>query len=264
MGAGAGDLGGPLTTGDGGSGGGLHDRVALVTGASSGIGAACAAALAREGVRVGLAARRRDELARVQSGLQPGSASVVVPMDVTVREEVADGVAAVEAELGPIDVVVHCAGVMYYTLMEHVDVAQWEATVDVNCRGLLHVVAATLPGLLERGGHLVAVSSDAGRTVFPGLAVYSASKFFTEALARGLRLETVGSGLRVTTVQPGNVATDLLAMSTDADAVRRYGEPTGARVLDPADVARSVVHVLRQPPHVAINELLVEPRDEPT
>jgi NADP-dependent 3-hydroxy acid dehydrogenase YdfG len=99
--------------------------------------------------------------------------------------------------------------------------------------------------------------------VFPGLAVYSASKFFVEALSQALRLETVGSGVKVTTSQPGNVATDLLGMSTHEEALERYGQPTGARVLDPEDVAGSVVWALKQPDHVSVNEVLVEPRDEP-
>ena len=109
----------------------------------------------------------------------------------------------------------------------------------------------------------MAGSSDAGRVVYPGLAVYSASKYFVEALSKGLRLETAGTGLRVTTVQPGNVATDLLSHSGDEEALDLYGSPSGVRVLDPDDVADSVIHALSQPEHVAVNEILIEPRDEP-
>lgn len=93
--------------------------------------------------------------------------------------------------------------------------------------------------------------------------MYSASKFFVEATLQALRLETVGKGLRVTSVQPGNTATDLLSLSSDPEALKKYGEPTGAKVLDPADVANSIVYALRQPAHVAVNEVLIEPRDEP-
>ena len=149
-------------------------------------------------------------------------------------------------------------------MMENGREDEWETTVEVNCKGALNCVGAVLPGMLERGrGHIVTISSDAGRKVFPGLAVYSASKFFVEALSRGLRSETAGTGLKVTTVQPGNVATDLLALSSDEEAIERYGKPSGAGVLDPEDVAASVVHALSQPEHVAVNEILVEPRDEP-
>jgi NADP-dependent 3-hydroxy acid dehydrogenase YdfG len=149
-------------------------------------------------------------------------------------------------------------------LMENGREDEWEKTIEVNCKGALNCVGAVLGGMLGRGrGHTLTISSDAGRKVFPGLAVYSASKFFVEALSQGLRLETAGTGLKVTTVQPGNVATDLLALSSDEEALERYGQPSGARVLDPWDVAASVVHALSQPDRVAVNEVLVEPRDEP-
>jgi NADP-dependent 3-hydroxy acid dehydrogenase YdfG len=118
--------------------------------------------------------------------------------------------------------------------------------------------------MLKRGkGHLVAISSDAGRKVFPGLGVYSASKMFVEGTLQALRVETAGTGLRVTSIQPGNVATDLLGMSTDQEALKKYGEPSGAKVLDPEDVAGSIVYALKQPDHVAVNEVMIEPRDEP-
>ena len=137
-------------------------------------------------------------------------------------------------------------------------------TVDVNCKGVLNGIGAVLPGMLERKlGHIVSISSDAGRKVFPGLAVYSASKFFVEAVSQGLRLETVGSGVKVTTIQPGNVATDLASASTDEEAMKAYGEPSGAKVLDTEDVARAVMYAITQPAHVAVNEIMVEPRDEP-
>lgn len=243
----------------------LRDRVAVVSGASSGIGAAVAGALGARGAHVALAARREDALLEVQESLPEGDhKSITVPTDVTDTEQVRSLVRRAENELGPVDILVNCAGVMYYTLMQNVREEEWTRTVDVNCKGALNCVGAVLPGMLGHGrGHIVTISSDAGRKVFPGLAVYSASKFFVEALSQGLRLETAGTGLKVTTVQPGNVATDLLSISTDEEALEAYGGETGVRVLDPEDVAASVVHALAQPEHVAVNEILVEPRDEP-
>ena len=236
----------------------------MVTGASSGIGAAVAGALAREGVMVALAARRLDALEEVRAGIVEGAESIVVATDVTDRAGVGALVARAERELGPVDFLVNCAGVMYYTLMKNLREEEWERTVEVNCKGAINCVGAVLPGMLSRGrGHIVTISSDAGRTVYAGLAVYSASKFFVEALSKGLRLETAGTGLRVTTVQPGNVDTGLVSLSSDGEALRTYGEPTGARVLDPEDVAACVVYALSQPDHVAVNEVLVQPRDEP-
>ncbi|HEV8045551.1 MAG TPA: SDR family oxidoreductase [Rubrobacter sp.] len=246
--------------------GSLRNRVAVVTGASSGIGAAVAGALSAGGASVALAARREDALLEVQSGLESrkGKESILAPTDVTDREQVRSLVARAEEELGSVEILVNCAGVMYYTLMKNRREEEWERTVEVNCKGALNCVGAVLPGMLERGrGHIVTISSDAGRKVFPGLAVYSASKFFVEALSQGLRLETAGTGVKVTTIQPGNVATDLISMSGDEEALEEYGQPGGARVLDPEDVAASVVHALVQPEHVAVNEILVEPRDEP-
>lgn len=239
----------------------------MVTGASSGIGAAVARALAHEGAHLALAARRRDALLEVQTGLdrQRGKVrSLVVPTDITDRRQVKSLIARTEEELGPVDILVNCAGVMFYTLMSNLHEDDWEQTVDVLCKGMLNCVGAVLGGMLDRRrGHIVTISSDAGRKVFPGLAVYSGSKFFVEGLSQGLRLETAGMGLKVTTIQPGNVATDLLALSRDEEALERYGQPSGVRVLDPEDVAASVVHALRQPEHVAVNEILVEPREEP-
>ncbi len=245
----------------------LRDRVAVVTGASSGIGAAVARALAHEGAHVALAARRRDMLAEVRAGLERQGREVrtlILPTDVTDRRQVKSLVARTEEELGPVDVLVNCAGVMYYTMMKNLHEDDWEQTVDVLCKGMLNCVGAVLKGMLDRGrGHIVNISSDAGRKAFPGLAVYSGGKFFVEAVSQGLRLETAGTGLKVTTIQPGNVATDLLTLSRDKEALELYGQPSGVRVLDPEDVAASVVHALKQPEHVAVNEILVEPRDEP-
>ena len=205
-----------------------------------------------------------DALREVQAGLVEGARSIVEAVDVTDREGVGALVARAERELGPVDFLVNCAGVMYYTLMKNLLEEEWERTVEVNCKGALNCVGAVLPGMLSRGrGHIVTISSDAGRKVYAGLAVYSASKFFVEALSQGLRLETAGTGVKVTTIQPGNVETGLVSLSKDEEALRLHGEPTGARVLEPENVAASVVYALSQPDHVGVNEILVQPRDEP-
>ncbi|KAF2108220.1 hypothetical protein BDV96DRAFT_587928 [Lophiotrema nucula] len=243
----------------------LSGKVAVVTGASSGIGAAVATALAKAGCHIALAARRTDALEKVKSNLTVREGKVIIRQtDVTKKDQVEALIKETEKQLGAIDILVSCAGVMYFTMMQNVQTEEWERTVDVNCKGLLHCLASTVPGMLSRGkGHIVAISSDAGRKVFPGLGVYSASKFFVEATLQSLRLETAGKGLRVTSVQPGNVATDLLGMSTDREALEKYGEPSGAKVLEPEDVAKAIVYALKQPEHVAVNEVLIEPRDEP-
>lgn len=243
----------------------LFGKVVVITGASSGIGAAVAAALAREGCHLALGARRVDALEAVKRQLVIREGKVIVQQtDVTDKNQVEALVRSANEKLGPVDILVSVAGVMYFTMMANVQIEEWDRTVDVNCKGLLHCLSSTVPSMLSRGkGHIVAVSSDAGRKVFPGLGVYSASKFFVEATLQSLRLETAGSGLRVTSIQPGNTATELLGMSTDAEAIKQYGEPSGAKVLDAEDVANSIVYALKQPDHVAVNEVLIEPREEP-
>ncbi|KAL2060625.1 hypothetical protein VTL71DRAFT_9266 [Oculimacula yallundae] len=239
--------------------------VAVITGASSGIGAATATALAREGAHVVLAARRTDALESLKSKISTHGGKVLVHQtDVTNKEQVESLMRTAEEQLGPVDILVSCAGVMYFTMMANCHTSDWEKTVDVNCKGLLNVLSSSVPSFLSRGkGHIVAISSDAGRKVFPGLGVYSASKFFVEATLQALRVETAGTGLRVTSIQPGNVATDLLGLSTDQEALKKFGEPSGAKVLDPEDVAEAICYALRQPEHVAVNEVMIEPRDEP-
>lgn len=243
----------------------LAGKVAVVTGASSGIGAAVAAGLAKEGAHVAIAARRTDSLEEVKKKLAPYGGKVLIhKTDVTSKEQVESLMKAAGEQLGPVDILVSCAGVMYFTMMANTQTDEWERTVDVNCKGLLHCLASTVPGMLSRGGgHIVAISSDAGRKVFPGLGVYSASKFFVEATLQALRVETAGSGLRVSAIQPGNVSTELLGMSTDAEALKKYGEPSGAKVLDAEDIAGAIIYAVCQPPHVAVNEIMIEPRDEP-
>jgi len=247
----------------------LAGKVAVVTGASSGIGRAIVSALVKAGAHVAMGARRVDALEKTRELVMeecPGTSSkaVIVKTDVTKLSDVQDLVGKAEQFLGPVDIMVNVAGVMYFTLMQNTKWDQWEQTVDVNCKGTMYGIGAILPSMLKRGtGHIVNITSDAGRKAFAGLGVYSGSKFFVEAVSQALRAETASTGLRVTCIQPGNVATPLLATSTDADALKAYGEPTGAKVLEPFDVAQAVVYAVSQPEWCAVNEILVEPREEP-
>lgn len=247
----------------------LAGKVAVVTGASSGIGRAIVAALVKAGAHVAMGARRVEELQKTRAMVMEQcsgttSKAVIVKTDVTKLSDVQKLVEKAEQSLGPVDILVNVAGVMYFTLMENTNFDQWERTVDVNCKGTMFGIGAILPQMLARGkGHIVNITSDAGRKAFAGLGVYSGSKFFVEAISQSLRAETASSGLRVTCIQPGNVETPLLATSTDADALKAYGEPTGAKVLEPADIGRAVIYAVTQPEWCAVNEILVEPREEP-
>eukprot|EP01138_Halocafeteria_seosinensis_P010244 gb/GECG01010462.1/.p1 GENE.gb/GECG01010462.1/~~gb/GECG01010462.1/.p1 ORF type:complete len:163 (+),score=17.32 gb/GECG01010462.1/:1-489(+) len=130
--------------------------------------------------------------------------------------------------------------------------------------GYLHSIAAILPKFLERNqGHIIALTSDAGKRPFPGLAVYSGTKAFMESVSTGLRSEIAGSNVRLTCIQPGNVDTPLQNMSNDKEAAEKFAPSSGSHLLEPKDVAEAVVYALRQPPHASVNEILIQPRDEP-
>eukprot|EP00928_Gymnodinium_smaydae_P022747 TRINITY_DN18_c0_g1_i1.p1 TRINITY_DN18_c0_g1~~TRINITY_DN18_c0_g1_i1.p1 ORF type:complete len:1364 (+),score=345.60 TRINITY_DN18_c0_g1_i1:82-4173(+) len=247
----------------------LSGRVAVVTGASSGIGQSVAKALAMEGATVVVAARSVDKLQTLAAQLR---GAVPIKCDVTNKREVRSMVNEVESRLGRLDIVVNCAGVMYFTLMRNFHLDEWEETVDVNCKGVLNVCGAALPSMLSNGrGHVVNISSDAARTVFPALTVYNASKAFVNTFSKGLRAECVGTGIRVTDIQPGDTATNLIMKNTDKEAANklgvRIGEVVGAGAareyyLDPEDVAAAVLYAVCSPPHVGVHEVLIEPRDQ--
>jgi len=247
----------------------LVGQCAVVTGASGGIGAAIARALAEAGAAVCLAARRGERISTLADELRRRHSvrTCAVRTDVTKRDSVKSCVSAAEAQLGtPVTILVNNAGVMHYTYMRNLHEDEWEQAIDVNCKGVLNGVGAVLPGMLSRGsGHIINLSSDAGRKAFPGLAVYSGTKFFVEGMAQALRAECTGTGVKVTNIQPGDCKTELPACTTDEEARAAFAQPSADRHvwLDPADIARAVVYAASQPAHVAVNEILVEPRDAP-
>ncbi len=234
----------------------LRDRTALVTGASAGIGAATARALAAAGARVLLAARRRGPLEALAAEL-PGSA--VLELDV--RD--ADAVARALEGADP-DIVVANAGLALGSdPLVGGDPADWSVVIDTNLKGLLHVVRATLPGLVRRGaGDLVLLGSVAGRQVYPGGNVYCATKHAVRALYEALRIEHVGSGVRFCTVDPGMVETEFSRVRSRGDGERAAAVYRGLTPLSPADVADAIVWALTRPPHVNVGELVLWPTDQ--
>lgn len=259
--------------------------VAIVTGASSGIGEAAALALAGAGYRVALTARRAARLRALADRIDAraaeageeergsrdsGSASapsVVLPADVTSRHEVEAVVSGTLENFGRIDVLVNNAGIMRLAALRKVAVDDWERTVDVNVKGVLFAIGAVLPVFLRQGfGHFVNVSSLAGRRPFPNGAVYSATKFAVRAISEGLRGElSADTGIRVTDVGPGVVETELLGRTGDREARERFeGYWAGRRRLDARDVASAIVYAVTAPPHVNVNEILIRPTDQKT
>ncbi|RDD46798.1 Linear gramicidin synthase subunit D [Trichoplax sp. H2] len=243
----------------------LRGQVAVITGASSGIGATIAKHLALAGASVALGARRMDRLKSLcQEIRSEGGKAIGVPTDVTKKVEVEKLVNTAREVFGEVTILVNNAGCMYYTEMKNAHINEWERQIDVNCKGMLYGISNVLSRMLANGcGHIVNISSDAGRKVFPGLTVYSGTKFFVEAISQGVRLETAGSGVRVTSIQPGDVSTEILTYGVDAEARKKYGGSAESKILRPLDIANAVVYALTQPSFVAVNEILIEPADVP-
>lgn len=258
----------------------LANQVICLVGASSGIGAAIAEALFRSGANVCIGARRLNKLEEVAQVCQdkfPDSQGKILPVecDVTSRESVQKlcDTACEHFACPSVDAMICCAGVMYFTKMKNAMMDQWDQTIDVNCRGPTNCMGAVIPKMVEaKKGKIISISSDAGVRDFQNLAVYCASKRFVETLTEITRRELVGTGVTLHTIQPGDVkGTELIMKNTDTEAAETMGvsigKPVGdgfarEQLLDPEDVANAVLTMLTAPPHVAINSILIEPRDQ--
>ena len=243
----------------------LEGRVALVTGASSGIGEATALALAEAGAAVAVGARRTDRLDALAAKLRDGGTRLLqLPLDVTDEQACRDAVGRTREELGGLDVLVNNAGVMLLGSIVGADPEDWRRMMDTNVLGLMYMTHAAIDGLVEQGsGDVVNISSVAGRTARKGAGVYNASKWAVNAFSESLRQEVTGRGVRISLVEPGAVDTELRTHITQAEARRSAEQYAGAiRQLHSEDVARAIVYVVSQPPHVAVNEVLVRPTDQ--
>lgn len=247
------------------SSGPLSGRTALVTGASSGIGAATALALARAGASVALGARRADRVASVVEEVRgAGGTALALELDVTDEESCAAAVELTSSELGGVDVLVNAAGLMLLGPVVGADTEDWRRMMATNVLGLMSMTHAVLPAMVERGsGDVVNLSSVAGRAARRGAGAYNASKFAVGAFSESLRQEVTERGVRVIVLEPGFTSTELTDHGTDAGAKQATQERYGAiRTLDAEDVARAIVYAVSQPQHVAVNELLLRPTDE--
>lgn len=243
----------------------LSDRVVVITGASSGIGAATARHLARDGATVVLAALSPDRLEAVQATIEAtGGRALCVPADVTERAQCDALIQTTLDTFGQLDVLVNNAGVMPLSFVKNARVEEWDRMVDVNLKGVLYTTAAALPHFVAQNrGHIVNMSSTAGRRVFIGGAVYCATKHAVRAFSEGLRLELGPShGIRVTCIEPGAVNTELYRGIADEEFMRD-APPFEATPLDPEVIARAIHFALTAPPSATVNELMVMPTDEP-
>lgn len=236
-------------------------KVALITGASSGIGRSVAHALAADGYRVAVGARRLDRLRE----LDQDSAGTILPLklDVTDYASVEKAVSDTVKEFGRLDVLVSNAGLMLNGMIAGADIREWERMVSTNLLGSMYVVRASLPHLLETQGHIVQVSSTSGRISTVGSGVYAATKFGVTAFSESLRQEVTTRGVRVTVIEPGFVATELTTHLTDPSMRAAAAEMAEAmRTLQPGDIAEAVLFALRQPEHVAVNNIMIRPTDQ--
>ncbi|NIL99930.1 MAG: SDR family NAD(P)-dependent oxidoreductase [Acidobacteria bacterium] len=244
----------------------LQDRTVLITGASAGIGEACAAVLAAEGARLILAARRRDRLGALADELQQrhGAAVHVVELDVRRRESVNESIESLPAEWAAIDLLVNNAGLSRGLDPLHEGAPRdWEEMIDTNLKGLLWVDRAVVPGMVRRGaGHVIHIGSIAGRQVYPGGNVYCATKHAVRALTDGLRLDLAGTAVRVTSIDPGLVNTEFSTVRFRGDRKRADSVYRGMTPLTADDVAQAVLFAATRPAHVTVADLLLLPTDQ--
>jgi NADP-dependent 3-hydroxy acid dehydrogenase YdfG len=247
----------------------LTGSVALVTGASSGIGEATAEVLAAGGAKVALVARRADRLEELKGRIEgAGGTALAIEADVTDRAQAEAAVAQTVEALGGLDLVINNAGVMLLGPIEHAPIEEWERMVQLNILGALYVANAALPHLLESAGgargvsDLVNISSVAGRVVRSGSGVYNATKHAVGAFSESLRQEVTGRGVRVSLVEPGAVATELAGHNRPEvlDGLRQRF--SGMRRLEAEDIADTIRYIVTRPAHMAINEVLVRPTDQ--
>lgn len=242
----------------------LQGKVALITGASSGIGEATARLLASQGASVAIAARRIDRLHALRDELKATGATVhVLQLDVTDEQAVHDAVRSTVETLGRLDVLVNSAGVMLLGPVEGADTTDWTRMININVLGLMYMTHAALPHLLESGGTVVQISSIAARVVGRGSAVYNASKFAVNGFSEGLRQEVTERGMRVTVIEPGTVATELREHITHAPSKAAIeARVSKMRQLQSTDIAEAVRYAVTAPSHVTVNEIFIRPTDQ--
>jgi NADP-dependent 3-hydroxy acid dehydrogenase YdfG len=248
----------------------LENTVALVTGASSGIGAATATRLAADGAAVAILARRRDRLDEVASTIEAAGGKVLVlETDVTDQTQAQSAIEQTVAELGRLDVVVNNAGIMLLGPALDTPVAEWERMVALNVLGALYVTHAALPHLVRaaddspRGvADIVNVSSTAGRVARPGAGVYSLTKFGVAAFSESLRQELITRRVRVSVVEPGTVDTELVSHLRDDIREAARSQTSAIEALRPEDIADAVSYIVTRDRRVAVNELLVRASEQ--
>ena len=244
----------------------LDGKVAVVTGASSGIGEATVEALAAEGAAVVAAARREDRLSGLVERIKDDGGRVLAAVcDVTQESQAHGLIRKAEEEFGSVDILVNNAGVMLLSRVGKGLSDEWRRMFDVNVMGLLYATDAAIEVMKRQGGgHLVNVSSVAGRKVTRDASgVYAGSKHAVGAISEGLRQELLEDNIRVTIVEPGAVETELATHITDEEARESLGGLTQIEILQSEDIANAITYAVTQPPRVSVNEILIRPTHQP-
>ena len=244
----------------------LDGKVAVITGASSGIGEATTEALAAEGAAVVVAARREERLASLVRRIKGGGGRVLAAVcDVTDESQAHGLIQKAVDEFGQIDILVNNAGVMLLSNVGKGLSAEWRRMFDVNVMGLLYTTDAAIEAMKRQGGgHLVNISSVAGRKVTrDSSGVYAGSKHAVVAISEGLRQELLEDNVRVTVIEPGAVETELATHITDEDARESLGGLLHLKILQAEDIANAVTYAVTQPERVNVNEILIRPTQQP-
>ncbi|HYU59922.1 MAG TPA: SDR family NAD(P)-dependent oxidoreductase [Solirubrobacterales bacterium] len=243
--------------------GALDGKVAAITGASSGIGEATAVALAGAGAAVALGARRKDRLDALAERISSdGGRAVAIEADIADEQQARGFVRGAAEQLGGLDILVNNAGLMLLGPIEGDDPENWRRMVGVNVLGLLYCTQEALPLMRERGGgHVVNLSSVAGRTANLGVGVYNLTKWGVTGFSEALRQEALHSNTRVTVIEPGFVDTELQGHNTNelvVQATEKMREEIGT-TLDAENIAHAILYAVSQPEHVNVNEVLIRP-----
>jgi len=240
----------------------IENKVIVITGASSGLGEAAARHLAANGAKLVLAARRADRLEQLVADIEAkGGEAIAVTTDVAKHDEVENLIRQAVETFGHVDVLINNAGVMPLAPLALRKVDEWDQMIDVNIKGTLYGIAAVLPGMQARkSGHIINLSSVAGLKVSGGLGtVYSATKFAVKAISEGLRTEVAGDNIRVTTLYPGAIDSELKHGSSDAASGSAMQAFYAANEIGADSIARAIAYAIEQPADVAINEITIRP-----
>ncbi|KAB2680951.1 SDR family oxidoreductase [Brucella pseudintermedia] len=240
---------------------GINGKTIVITGASSGMGAAAARHLAAKGASVVLGARRADRIEALAAEIrEAGGKATAVVTDVTRRDDLKNLVDAAVKTYGRIDVLINNAGVMPLSPLDQLKVDEWDQMIDVNLKGVLYGIAAALPLMkAQKSGHIINLSSVAGHKIFGGSAVYSATKFGVRALSEGLREDVAADNIRVTIISPGAVKTELLEHISEKDVQKTNQDYVGQVGVPAETFGRMVAFAISEPEDVGVNEILFRP-----